>query len=158
MNPGTFTQVIIHLVFAPQMNHSLLLREHRPRIFQCISGIISRLGHKSVIVNGVQDHIHIMLGLKPDLSISHTVKEIKRVFARFINDEKMTLGRFEWQRGFGAFSVSRSQLDRVYQYVADQEEHHKRLTFREEYVQLLKRYDISFNDGYLFEFKPDNTK
>ena len=153
MNPGTFTQMYIHLVFAPRRGHSFLHESIRDEVFKYISGIITELEHKSIIVNGMGDHVHVFLGLNPKLSVSDTVKEIKRASSRMINEQELLgQGHFEWQHGYGGFSVSRSNLDKVYHYIADQEEHHRKKSFQEEYVGLLKRHHIPFDERYLFEF------
>jgi len=153
MNPGTFTQLYIHCVFAPKPGPSYLHTSIRERVFEYLSGTITRLSHKAIIVNGMGDHVHILFGLNPKLSIADTIKEIKRGSSRMVNENLLLPhGHFEWQRGYGAFSVSRSNLDRVYHYVADQQEHHGKKTFQEEYIGLLQRHHIPFDERYLFDF------
>jgi REP element-mobilizing transposase RayT len=152
MKPDTFTQIYIQLVFSPLHREALLNVEIRSRIFEYISGVISRLKHKSIIVNGTEDHVHLFLGLNPAVSISETVKEIKRVSSCFINENRFFPGRFEWQTGYGAFSYSHSQIERVYKYIQNQEEHHRKKTFREEYLEFLNKNDLKFEEQYLFEF------
>ncbi|MCW0484752.1 IS200/IS605 family transposase [Gaoshiqia sediminis] len=152
MKPGTFTQIYIQLVFSPMNRQCLLQKNIRPRVFEYISGIITNLGHKSIIVNGIADHVHLFIGMNPNLSVSDTVKEIKRASSLFINENRLTPGKFQWQHGYGGFSYSRSHIEKVYDYILNQEEHHKKKTFREEYLDFLKKYEISFEDQYLFEF------
>lgn len=152
MKPGAFTQFYIQLIFSPLHRESLLRPEIRPRIFKYMSGIVSQLKHKSIIINGMEDHVHLFLGLNPCLSISDTVKEIKRVSSVFINQNQLFRGKFEWQSGYGGFSYSHSHIGRVYDYILNQEIHHKERSFREEYMDFLNKYEIKFEDQYLFEF------
>lgn len=152
MKPGTFTQIYIQLVFSPLYREALLHPPIRPEIFSYMSGIVTNLGHKSIIVNGMADHVHLFIGLNPKLSISETVKEIKRASSLFINQQKYFPGKYQWQSGYGGFSYSQSHIDRVYQYILNQQEHHKKKTFREEYMGFLKKYNIEFENQYLFEF------
>jgi REP element-mobilizing transposase RayT len=152
MKPGTFTQLYTQLVFSPKHRERLLFPSIRPQIFSYMSGIATHLGHKSIIINGAIDHVHILIGQNPNLSLSETVKEIKRSSSIFINDHKLVPGKFEWQSGFGAFSYSRSHLDRIYKYIENQEAHHAKMNFKKEYIGFLKKYDIPFEDQYLFEF------
>jgi len=152
MKPGTFTQIYIQLVFSPKHRDRLLIEQYRPHIFEYLSGITTNLGHKSIIINGVSDHVHLFLGLNPKLSISETVKELKRSSSIFINDQRFFTGKFEWQEGYGGFSYGRSQIENVYEYVKNQENHHQKRTFKEEYLEFLKKYEIEFEEQYLFEF------
>lgn len=152
MKPGVFTQLYIHIIFSPKYHDRLLRREIRSEVFSYISGIITNKGHKSIIVNGVIDHVHILIGLNPKESISDIVGTIKRDSSTFINDKKMFLGKFHWQEGYGAFSHSRSQLNAVYKYIQNQEEHHKKKTFKEEYMELLSKLEVQYEERYLFEF------
>ena len=152
MKPGTFTQIYIQLVFSPMNKESLLRKNIRPRIFEYMSGIITNMGHKSIIVNGMSDHVHLFLGVNPKLSISDTVKEIKRGSSLFINEQRFFPGKFQWQSGYGGFSYSQSHIEKVYNYIRDQERHHRKTTFREEYLDFLNKYDIQFEDQYLFNF------
>jgi len=155
MKPGVFTQLYIHIVFSPKYRERLLIKEIRSRVFSYISGIISNRGHKSMIVNGMPDHVHILIGQNPDDKISDLVRAIKKDSSVFINDNNLLRGKFHWQDGYGAFSYSRSQLDSIYNYIANQELHHKKRTFREEYKELLKKFSISCEEKYLFEFFDD---
>jgi len=152
MKPGTFTQLYIQLVFSPKNRERLLVEKIRPRIFEYMSGIITNLGHKSIIINGVADHVHLFLGLNPKISISETVKEVKRSSTIFITNQKFFPGKFEWQEGYGGFSYGRSQIERVYEYIKNQERHHQKQTFKMEYMEFLNKYEIDFEEQYLFEF------
>jgi len=152
MKPGVFTQLLTHLVFAVKYRDRLLKSEIRDEVFSYISGIITNRKHKSLIINGVLDHVHILIGLNPDDKISDLVGTIKRSSSTFINQKRWFLGKFHWQDGYGAFSYGKSQLDSVYKYIANQEIHHKRRTFREEYVGFLKKFEIEYDEKYLFDF------
>ncbi len=152
MKPDTFTQLYVHLIFAVQHRQYLLHNPVAPRVFEYMSGIVRDLKHKSIIVNGMPDHVHILLGLHPSISISDTVHDIKRGSSLWINQERMFRGKFAWQEGYGAFSYSRSQLNDVYHYIENQQEHHRRRTFREEYVDFLEKFALEYDAHYLFDF------
>ena len=152
MKPGSFTQIYIQLVFSPKYRDRLLRPDIRPEIFSYISGIITNRGHKSIIVNGVEDHIHIFIGLNPNDSISDLVAAIKKNSSVHINQQKWFRNKFHWQDGYGALSYSKRHVDRVYNYIMNQEAHHKKSTFHDEYISVLKKYEIEFEERYLFEF------
>lgn len=152
MKPGLFTQLYIHLVFAVKYRERLLAKEIRDELFKYINGIISNRKHKVIKTNGMADHIHILFGLNPNDKISDLVACIKRESSSFLNEKKFSSGKFHWQDGYGAFSYGRSQLDVIYKYIANQEAHHKKRKFREEYVELLKKFEINFDEKYLFDF------
>ena len=152
MKPGVFTQMHVQLVFAVKNRDAVLTRDIRKRVFEYLSGITTKLKHKSIIVNGMPDHVHVLFGLNPSVSISDTVHDLKRSTSLLINNEKLFKGKFAWQEGYGAFSYSRSQLDNIYNYIKTQEEHHKRKTFKEEYIELLEKFEIEFNHQFLFDF------
>lgn len=148
---NTYTQLYIHVVFAVKRRASVLAKSWRDELFQYITGIVKNKGQKLMIVNGVEDHIHILLGIKPDCNLSDLVRDIKANSSRWINDNNKVAGKFEWQTGFGAFSVGSSQVNIICNYIAHQEEHHQTTKFREEYVEFLKAYDIDYKEEYLFE-------
>ena len=152
MKPGVFTQLYIHIIFAVKYRNRLLKEEYRPEIFSYMSGIATNMKHKSIIINGVSDHVHVFLGFNPAVSISDTVYELKRSTSLFINGKKWFRHDFNWQEGYGAFSYSRSHLENVYNYVKNQEQHHRKQTFREEYVEFLEKFEIEYDKRYLFEF------
>jgi putative transposase len=153
MKPGTFTQLHIQLIFAVKYRECLLNKSQREELFKYISGIIENKKCKSLIVNGYSDHIHVFTGLNPSISISDLVHDIKRNTSVFINQEKHWFhGKFSWQDGYGAFSYSRSQVKDVYQYILNQETHHSKRPFRAEYLYLLNKFEIEFEEKYLFEF------
>jgi len=152
MKPAAYTQFYHHLVFAVKYRERFLKKEIRPEIFSYISGIITNRGHKSIIINGVSDHIHILIGLNPNDKNSDLVAAIKRSSSAYINQKNWFIRKFHWQDGYGGFSYSRSQIKNVYRYIENQEIHHKKYTFKNEYVNLLKRYRIEYDEKYLFDF------
>lgn len=150
--PGTFSQVYIQVVFAVKGRENLISSKWKDELHKYISGIISGKGQKSIIVNGMPDHIHAFIGLKPSMSISDLVRDIKNNSSKFINERKLVKGKFAWQEGYGSFSYSHSQIDDVYKYILNQEGHHKKRTFKEEYMELLKRFEVKFEEKYLFDW------
>jgi putative transposase len=150
--PSTFSQIYIQYVFAVRGRKNLLQKPWRDEVFKYIAGIIKGKDQKPIIVNGVADHVHVFVGLKPSMRISDLVRDIKNNSSNYINDQKYTGEKFSWQEGYGAFSYSHSQIDNVYRYIANQEEHHKSKTFRKEYLDFLKNYDIEYNEKYLFDW------
>ena len=149
MKPGTFTQMYVQIVFAVKCREAALTAIIRPRVFEYMSGIITNQRHKSIIVNGIANHVHILIGLNPSISVSDTVYEIKRGSSLFINNQKLCPRRFSWQEGYGAFTYSRSQLNDLYKYIENQENHHKIRTFRDEYVDYLNSNEMEFNEEFL---------
>lgn len=155
MKPGVFTQLYIHIVITPKYRERLLAKEIRGEVFSYISGILTNRGHKSIIINGIADHAHIFYGENPNDKISDLVGCIKKESSTFINSKNWFRGKFHWQDGYGAFSYSRSQLDTVYKYIANQEQHHKKISFKEEYTELLQKFCVEYDVKYLFEFFED---
>jgi putative transposase len=155
MKPGNFTQLYVQLVFAVKNRDAVLHINIRKRVFEYMSGIITEMKHKSIIVYGVSSHVHILIGLNPSKSISDTIHDIKRSSSLFINNEKLCIGKFAWQEGYGGFTYGRSQLDDIYKYILNQDEHHKKKTFREEYIQFLKKFEIDYDERFLFDFFDD---
>jgi len=152
MKPGTYTQMYVQLVFAVKNREAALHSEIRKRVFEYMSGIITNLNHKSIIVNGVSDHVHAFIGLNPSISISDTVHDLKRSSTLFINKENLCARKFAWQEGYGGFTYSRSQVEKVYKYILTQEEHHHKTTFKSEYIDFLNKFEIEHDDRYLFDF------
>jgi putative transposase len=150
--PGTFSQIYIQVVFAVKGRENLLQKTWRDDAFKYMAGIIKEKGQKPIIVNGVSDHVHLFIGLKPAMTLSDLVRDVKNNTTNFINDKKYLKGKFAWQEGYGAFSYAHSQLDSVYQYILNQEEHHKRKTFKEEYLDFLQKFEIEHDEKYLFEW------
>jgi REP element-mobilizing transposase RayT len=148
---NTYTQLYIHLVFAVKGRSNLIFPELRNNLYKYITGIINNKKQKLMAINGIPDHIHILISLKPDCAISDLLRDIKCNSTNWINDNRYVSGKFEWQLGFAAFSVSQSQVDSVVNYILTQEEHHKKKTFREEYIDFLNEYQIDFKQEYIFE-------
>ena len=153
MKPKVYSQLYIQLVFAVKYRQTLFNKTQRTKVFQYVSGIVENLGHKSIIVGGYSDHIHIFLGLKPSISISDTVGKIKKSSSKFIDEQDWYMGKFQWQDGYGAFSYSKSQVENVFNYIKRQEEHHSfKRNFKEEYIDILEKAGIEFDKKYLFDF------
>jgi putative transposase len=150
--PGTFSQLYIQAVFAVKGRENLILKSWKDDLHKYIAGTIKGKGQKSIIVNGMPDHIHAFIGLRPAMSISDLIRDIKNNSSNFINDQKFVKGKFSWQEGYGAFSYSHSHISNVYNYILNQEEHHKKKTFREEYVEFLKKFEIQYDEKYLFNW------
>ncbi|MEO9020596.1 MAG: IS200/IS605 family transposase [Ginsengibacter sp.] len=150
--PGTFSKLYIQAVFAVKGRENLIANSWKDELHKYIAGIIKGKDQKSIIVNGMPDHIHAFIGLRPAMAISDLVRDIKNNSSNFINDRKLVKGKFSWQEGYGAFSYSHSHIDNVYQYVLNQEEHHKKKTFRQEYIEFLKKFEIEYDDKYLFDW------
>jgi len=124
----------------------------RDEVFKYISGIIKGKNQKPIILNGVEDHVHVFVGLKPAMCISDLARDIKNNSSNFINQQRFLKGKFSWQEGYGVFSYAHSQIDNVYQYIVSQEEHHRKKNFKEEYIDFLKRFEIEYNEKYLFQW------
>ncbi len=150
--PGTFSQIYIQVVFAVKGRENLINKIWKDELHKYIAGIIKGKGQKSIIVNGMPDHIHAFIGLRPSMSISDLVRDIKNNSSNFINDHKFVKGKFSWQEGYGAFSYSHSQIQTVYDYILTQEEHHKKKTFKEEYLDFLNKFEVEYDEQYLFEW------
>jgi REP element-mobilizing transposase RayT len=150
--PGTFSQIYIQYVFAVKGRECLLLPQWRDQVFKYIAGIIKEKQQKPIIINGVADHVHVFVGIRPSIAISELIRDIKNNSSKFINDHQFIRGKFSWQEGYGAFSYSHSQIDDVYQYIAKQEKHHQTETFREEYLHFLKKFDVQFEEQFLFDW------
>lgn len=149
---NTYTQISIHAVFAVKFRENIIRDSWRDELFRYISGIITSEGAKSLAVGGWKDHVHVFFGLQPVLSVSVLLQKIKANSSRWINERGFLKGKFQWQEGFGAFSYSRSQRDTVIKYIMNQEEHHRKLTFRDECMKLLKEFEVEYDNKYLFEF------
>ncbi|KYG71874.1 transposase [Roseivirga spongicola] len=147
---NTYTQVHIQVVFAVKNRSSLIHATWEDALFRYITGIIQNHGHRVLQVNGMPDHVHILFGMKPDQALSDLIKQVKQDSSKWINQQGYVKGRFSWQAGYGAFSYSKSQIPRVVRYIQNQKEHHKKKTFREEYLEFLKAFEIDFNEGYIF--------
>lgn len=149
---NTYTQIYIQVVFAVQGRQNLIPPERNDELQKYMTGIVTNHGQKLLAINNMPDHFHILIGLKPTMALSDLVGQIKSGSSGFINKSRWVNGRFEWQEGFGAFSYSHSQLGSVIRYIANQQKHHTRKTFREEYLVLLKKFEIAHEERYAFAF------
>jgi putative transposase len=148
---GTYSQIYIQIVFAVKGRDNLISIRWKEELYKYITGIITNEGQKLLAINGMPDHIHILVGLKPAKALSELVRDIKANSSRFINEKRWISGKFEWQEGYGAFSYSHAQIPNVAKYIENQEEHHKIKTFREEYLEFLKLYDVDFKPEFIFQ-------
>lgn len=149
---GTFSQIYIQVVFAVKNRDCLILSSWEEELYKYISGIIRNKEQKLLAINGMPDHIHFLIGMKPSCCLSDLVREIKKSSNEFINEKKFSKFKFQWQEGYGAFSYSHSALNNVILYINNQKQHHKKQTFREEYKDFLTKFQIEHNDEYLFEW------
>jgi REP element-mobilizing transposase RayT len=154
--PGTFSQLYIHVVFAVKGRENLIRKVWKDELHKYIAGIIIGKEQKAIIVNGMPDHIHAFIGVRPVMAISDLVRDIKNNSSNFINEKQFVKGKFSWREGYGAFSYSQSHS--VYNYIQNQEEHHRKKTFREEYIQLLQKFQIIFDEKYLFDWIEPNAE
>jgi len=148
---NTYHQVYIQAVFAVKYRDASITNESKSKIFSAIGNLINKTGCKTIIVNGTEDHVHCLLALKPTISVSELMRIVKGKSSRYINEHQLTKHKFEWQEGYGVFSYSKSHLDLVYQYIENQEEHHKKQNFRDEYVSFLNKYNVKYDERYVFE-------
>ncbi|WP_304129816.1 IS200/IS605 family transposase [Ignavibacterium album] len=149
---GTYSKIYIHIVFAVKGRENLLQKEWREEVFKYIAGIIKEKDHKPIIINGYRDHVHCFIGLTPSVAISDLVRDIKNNSSKFINEKKYINSKFHWQEGYGAFSYSHSQIKSVYDYILNQENHHQKKSFKEEYLELLKKFEVEYKTDYLYEW------
>lgn len=149
---NTFSQIYIQTVFAVGNRQSLLKSEFKEELHKYVTGIVRNQGQKLIVINGVADHVHLLIGLRPAMALADLVQEIKADSTNFINKNKWVRGRFSWQEGYGAFSYGHSQLDTIIRYIQNQERHHQRRSFRSEYLTLLRKFDIAFEEKYVFQF------
>ncbi len=147
---NTYSQLYIHFVFAVKYRAASINVLWEERLHKYITGIIQNNGHKLLAINSVPDHIHLLVGLNPKQSISELMQLVKGDSAEFINKEKLAIGKFQWQDGYGAFSYSHSQISSVVKYIINQKQHHYKKTFREEYVDMLKSFAVDYNEQYIF--------
>lgn len=149
---NTYSQINIHAVFSVYKRENMLIKDFREELFKYMAGIMKNSGLFPLAVNGIEDHVHIFFELPPSISVSKALQDIKANSSKWINENNLVDGKFEWQKGFGAFANSRSQRDQVIKYIVNQEYHHQQNSFREEYLDLLKKYGVDYNQNYLFEF------
>ena len=152
MGSGTFSQIYIQVVFAVKGRNSLIKADWEDELYKYITGIVQNKGQKMLAINGMPDHIHILIGMKPSCCLSDLVREVKKSSNSFIKEKNFVSHKFEWQEGYGAFSYSHSALDNVIGYINNQKLHHKKKTFREEYKSFLTNFQIEHENEYLFEW------
>ena len=148
---NTYHQIYLQTVFAVKYRNAVINKEWRSKLLGVIGNLINETNCKTIIVNGVEDHVHCFLGLKPVVSVSELMKTVKAKSSKYINDHSLTPARFEWQEGYGVFSYHQSLIDTVYKYIQNQEEHHKVHTFKDEYLDLLKEFEVEYDEQYIFQ-------
>ncbi|WP_298391628.1 IS200/IS605 family transposase [Flavobacterium sp.] len=151
----TFSQIYIQIVFAVQNRKALIDYSWEEQLYKYITGIITNKGQKLIAINGMPDHLHIFIGMKPTCCLSDLVREIKKSSSAFIKENNLTNAKFNWQEGFGAFSYSHSHIENVYNYILNQKQKHKKVTFKEEYFEILEKFNVDFKEEYVFEFFDD---
>lgn len=149
---NTFSQIYLQFVFAVKNRQSLVPKQHKEELHKYITGLVHNRKAKLLAIHCMPDHIHIFTGLKPVISISDFVKEVKVESNEFINSNGWIGEKFAWQEGYGVFSYSHSHIDNVVKYILNQEEHHRKKTFKQEYLEFLKKFEIPFEEKYLFDF------
>ncbi|UUV22388.1 IS200/IS605 family transposase [Paenimyroides aestuarii] len=152
---NTYSQIYIQIVFAVKGRENLISPKNREELQQYITGIVTKRNQKLFAIYAMPDHVHILVSIAPDISVSDLVRDIKAGSSKFINDSKWMNGKFNWQHGFGAFSYSKSSVDNVVKYILNQEEHHKKKNFKEEYLDFLQKFEIDYNEKYLFNWVTD---
>jgi REP element-mobilizing transposase RayT len=147
---NTYHQIYIQTIFAVKYGEAVIEKKWSAELFGVVGNLISEANCKTIIVNGVEDHIHCFIGLRPVVSVSELMQTVKAKSSKYINDLSLTTKRFEWQEGYGVFSYSQSQVDKVYKYIQNQEEHHQKQTFRDEYLDFLKKFKVAYDEQYIF--------
>jgi len=148
---NSYTQIHIHTVFAVLNRDSLIQKQWQDELYMYISGIITNNGHRLLKIGGMPDHVHILFGMRPTQSLSDLMQDIKGDSSFWINQKKLVMGKFSWQEGYGAFSYGKSQIDDVIKYIQQQEDHHKKRSFADEYLELLKLFGIEFDERYILK-------
>ena len=148
---NTYTQIHIHAIFAVQTRVGLIQKEWKNELYKYITGIIQTYEHKLLAINGMSDHIHVFFGMRPTQSLSDLMQDVKVSSSKWINEKGFVKGRFEWQQGYGAFSYCKSHVDNVIAYIRNQEEHHKKQNFLEEYKVLLTEFDVEYDERFIFK-------
>jgi REP element-mobilizing transposase RayT len=148
---NTYHQIYIQTIFAVKYRGAVIEKKWSAELFGVIGNLINETNCKTIIVNGMEDHVHCFIGLRPIVSVSELMQTVKAKSSKYINDHSLTLKHFEWQDGYGVFSYSQSQVEKVYKYIQNQEEHHKKQTFREEYLDFLKKFKVAYDEQYIFQ-------
>lgn len=149
---NTYTQMNVHCVFAVKGRENIIVKDFRDNLHKYISTCLKNLGCYPLAVGGWKDHVHVFFELPATQKVSDAMREIKSVSSKWINDNKFITGKFQWQDGYGAFTYSRSQRSDVIHYIINQEEHHRSKTFKEEYLEMLHKFEVPYQEEYLFEF------
>lgn len=149
--PNTYTQIHLQLVFAVKHRAAVIAPAWKYDLYGYMTGIIHQYKHKLIVINGMPDHVHILIGMRPTQSLSDLMKQLKQDASKWINDNRLTGSQFAWQEGYGAFSYGKSQLPAVISYIENQEEHHRTRTFMDEYQHFLDVFGIDYEDKYLFK-------
>ena len=150
--PNSYTQIYIHYIFTVKGRQNFIKPEYNNELQKYMTGIIQNRKCKLLAINNMPDHFHILVGQHPSCSVAKLIQEIKSNSSKFINEKSWNREKYSWQEGYGAFSYSRSQINNVIKYINNQQEHHKKMTFKEEYFEFLKKFDIPYEEKYLFEF------
>jgi len=149
---NTYTRIYLHLVFSPKGHENVIPILHKEELQKYTSGIIQNRKHKLLAINYMPDHVHIFIGYEPSQALPDLLRDIKANVSKFINDKRWLPGRFQWQEGYGAFSYSHSQINEVIRYINSQEDHHRKSSFKDEYLKLLEKFDVEYDPEYLFEW------
>ena len=149
---NTYSQLKVHCVFAVKGRENIITKDFRDDLHRHMAGILKNDGAYPLSVGGWKDHVHAFFELPVTLSVADQMRMLKATSSKWINDKRLVRGKFSWQEGYGAFSYSRSQRDSVIRYIMNQEVHHKKITFREEYLGFLKKFHIQYDERYLFDF------
>ena len=149
--PNTYTQIHIQAVFPVKYRRSQIQNEWKNELYKYITGIVQNHKHKMLAINGMPDHLHLFFGMRPTQSLSELLQDIKGSSSKWINDQKLTQRQFEWQQGFGAFSYCRAEVEKVIAYIHNQQVHHQKRTFLQEYKILLKEFEIEYSEQFIFK-------
>ncbi len=148
---NTYVQIYLHYVFAVHNRDCAIMPEWKDELYKYITGIVTNQRQRLYAIGGMYDHVHMLVSMSPSTSPSDLMAEVKRSSSRWINEKRFVPGRFAWQEGYGVFSYAQSQIKSVIQYIEDQEEHHRNRTFREEYIDILKSFNIEYDERYIFK-------
>ncbi|HMW65449.1 MAG TPA: IS200/IS605 family transposase [Chitinophagaceae bacterium] len=148
---NTYTQIHIQAVFAVSNRLCIINEKWEDELYKYISGIVQNQGHKLLAINGMPNHVHVFFGMRPSQSLSDLMQDIKGDSSKWINQKKLTMGKFSWQEGYGAFSYSKTHVERVIRYIKNQKQHHEKISFTEEYLDMLRKFGVDFNEAYIFK-------
>ena len=149
---NTYTQIYLHLVFSPMGHENVIPVKHKEELQKYTTGIIQNRKHKLLAINYMSDHVHIFIGYQPSQSLPDLLRDIKANVSKFINENKWLPGKFQWQEGYGAFSYGHSQINDVIHYINAQEDHHKKASFKDEYLRLLEKFEVDYDPKYMFDW------